>query len=183
MQKSDNKFIEILGRDRIALYFTCLKKCQGIEQMEKHHPEGDVLNHSLQCFHWACKEANDIDLVLAALLHDIGKIENSKGHEKIAIKWLRGVCTVKTLWLIEHHMRIWDLLLGQMKRKKKVEYLIGHCWLPELISLARWDKMARNPNKQIQLNKEYITERLSQCMENHFKLNQVKAQLKTGDPK
>lgn len=137
--------------------------------MEKHHPEGDVLNHSLQCFDWALRESTDIDLVLAALLHDIGKVEDSKGHEKISIKWLGGVCSVKTLWLIEHHMRIWNLLLGQMRRKKKVNELLGHCWLPELIQLARWDKMARNPNKQIEFNKYFVSESLNSCMEDHFR--------------
>lgn len=174
MQKTNYQFLEVLGNAELNLYFAYLEKCQGVEQMEKHHPEGDVLNHSLQCFQWALRESTDIDLVLAALLHDIGKIENFKGHEKIAIKWLGGICSVKTLWLIEHHMRIWNLLLGQMRRKKKVEYLIGHCWLPELISLARWDKMARNPNKQIQLNKDELTNRLNQCIQYHFSLNKEK---------
>lgn len=168
MQETDNKFIEVLGKDRLALYFAYLERCRGVTQMEIHHPEGDVLNHSLQCFHWACKESNDIDLVLSALLHDIGKIENSRGHEKITVKWLGGVCSVKTLWLIEHHMRIWNLLLGQMKRKKKVKDLADHCWLQDLILLARWDKMARNPNKHIEFNRGEITKHLNACMQGKF---------------
>lgn len=150
------------------MYFAYLEQCQGVKQMEKHHPEGDVFNHSLQCLCWALKESNDIDLVLAAMLHDIGKKENVKGHEQIAIKWLQGICSPKTTWLIKQHMRIWNLLLGQMKRQQKVKDLAGHCWLPELILLARWDKIARNPNRKIKYDKNNIIEWLGKCCEEHF---------------
>lgn len=167
MQKTDNQPIK-LDIDTVNLYFAYLERCKGVKQMEIHHPEGDVFNHSLQCLCWALRESNDIDLVLAAMLHDIGKIENSKGHEKIAVNWLRGICSVKTLWLIEQHMRIWYLILGEMRRRKKVRELTNHCWLPELIQLARWDKMARNSNKAMKYDKEDIMDRLNKCCEDHF---------------
>jgi predicted HD phosphohydrolase len=171
VQEVGDKFIKVLGNAELTLYFAYLEKCRGVKQMKNHHLEGDVLNHSLQCLDWALQESTDIDLVLAAMLHDIGKVNDSKGHEKIAIRWLNGVCSVKTLWLIEHHMRIQTLLLGQMKRKKKVRYLVEHCWLPELIMLTRWDKMARNPNKKTVFNKAFIAENLVRCMKDHFKQN------------
>lgn len=82
MQKTDNKFIEIIGKEQIDLYFSYLERCKDVKQMEKHHPEGDVLNHSLQCLCWAFKESYDIDLILAAMLHDIGKIDKAKGARK-----------------------------------------------------------------------------------------------------
>lgn len=169
MQKTDNKLIKVLGTDQLDLYFAYLERCKGVKQMEKHHPEGDVFNHSLQCLHWAFRESHDIDLILAAILHDIGKIENSKGHEKIAVKHLQGVCTVKTLWLIEQHMRIWNLILGQMKRRQKVLDLVNHPWLPELIQLARWDKLGRNPNKIMKYDRGDIINRLEKCCESHFR--------------
>lgn len=166
MQKTSKKFID---STHMGLYFDYLGRCRGVEQMEKHHPEGDVLNHSLQCLYMAFRESSDIDLVLAAMLHDIGKIENSKGHEKIAIDWLSNICSVKTLWLIHHHMRVWDLLLGRMKRKGKINELIGHAWLPELIHLARLDKMSRNQNKTMEIDKHDIATRINVCCVNHFK--------------
>lgn len=169
MQETNHKFIiDAIGKEQLNLCFSYLEQCKGVVQMEKHHPEGDVFNHSLQCLCWALRESDDIDLVLAAMLHDIGKVENSRGHEKIAIKWLSGICSVKTLWLIEHHMRIWDLLKGNMKRRSKINYLIEHCWLPELIQLARFDKLARNPAKQIKYDKDRLTNRLNKCCERHF---------------
>lgn len=171
MQESNLKTIDIFGQARLDLYFSYLEQCKGIKQMKKYHPEGDVFNHSLQCLHWALKESNDIDCIFAAMLHDIGKIEKSKGHEKIAVNWLRDVCSVKTLWMIEHHMRIWYLLLGDMKRRQKVNELAQHCWLPELIMLARWDKLARNPARKIKYDKQEIVSRMDKCINSHFILD------------
>jgi len=154
----------------MAPLFGFLEQCQGVDQTDKHHPEGDVFNHSLQVMSWAFKETIDIDLILAAMLHDIGKSENSLGHEKIAVEWLGSYVSVKTLWLIEHHMRIWHLLLGEMRRQKKILYLIEHPWLPELIFLARWDKLGRNPNKHIKYDRDKIIDRLNKCVEKRFEI-------------
>ncbi len=149
--------------------FDLLEKCKGVEQMDEHHPEGDVFVHSLQVLKWAFKESIDTDLILAAMLHDIGKVENSLGHDKIAVEMLTGLVSVKTLWLIENHMRIWYLILGEMKRWKKVQDLVHHPWLPEMILLARWDKMGRNPNiRNINYDKQNIMDRLNKCAEMHF---------------
>ena len=46
-----------------------LEKCESVEQNLNHHPEGNVLNHSLQVFKHAIRESNDFELILAALLH------------------------------------------------------------------------------------------------------------------
>ncbi len=150
------------------ILFDVLEGTQGIVQMDEHHPEGDVFNHSLQVLYWAFKETDDTDLILAAMLHDIGKAENSLGHDKIAIELLDGYVSVKTLWLIEHHMRIWYLVLGEMKRLGKVRYLVEHPWLPELIQLGRWDKLGRNPRRIIKYDRQYIKDRLNKCVERRY---------------
>lgn len=170
MQKTNNKLIDVIGKEHLDMYFAYLERCKGVEQMEKYHPEGDVFNHSLQCFYWALRESTDIDLVLAAMLHDIGKIQNSRGHENIAVIWLQGICSVKTLWIIKQHMRIWYLLEGEMRRQGKVKELINHCWLPELIMLARWDKLGRNPHRIIKYDKDNLIDRLNKCCEKHFEV-------------
>lgn len=153
----------------MAPLFGFLERCRGVEQLEEHHPEGDVFNHSLQVLWWAFRESNDVDLILAAMLHDVGKYENSLGHEKIAVDWLNEIASGKTLWLIEHHMRIWYLILGEMKKLSKVDYLINHPWLPELIQLARWDKIGRNPNRKIKYDRQKIIDNLNKCVGKHFR--------------
>jgi len=147
------------------ILFDVLEGTKGIEQKDEHHPEGDVFNHSLQVLYHGFRESNDTDLLLAAMLHDIGKAGNLLGHEKIAVEFLTGYVSIKTLWLIEHHMRIWYLTLGQMRKLSKVHYLINHPWIPELIYLARWDKMGRNPNRNIKYDRQTIKNKLNKCVE------------------
>ncbi len=148
--------------------FFFLERCKGVIQMEKYHPEGDVFVHTLQVLNWAFRETKDIDLILAAMLHDVGKFENSRGHEKIAVEWLQDYASVKTLWLVEHHMRVWYYLEGTMRKQSKCKYLMGHPWVVELFQLARWDNIGRNPKKNIKYNKEKIIEKLNKAVKfNH----------------
>jgi len=153
--------------------FELLEACEGVHQLKKWHPEGDVLLHSLQVLYCGFKENTDVDLLLAAMLHDIGKVENSLGHEDIGANMLTGLVSEKTLFLIRNHMRIWYLLLGDMKRICKVEYLLDHPWLKELLYLVRWDKMGRNPNRTIKYNKLDIVNRFERAAEKHFDDNTI----------
>ena len=148
--------------------FIFLEACQEVKQKAEHHPEGDVFLHSLQVLYWAFKESDDLDLILAAMLHDVGKLMKEEGHEQTACEMLEDYLSVKSLWLIEHHMRIWYLILGKMKRLGKVGYLIHHPWLPELILLARWDKLGRNPNKIIVYDREVILDKINKVVDKHF---------------
>ena len=70
----DKKFMEPL--------FNALERCVGIEQNNKYHPEKDVFNHSLQVLRLAFRETIDTDLILAAMLHDVGKADNKLGHKR-----------------------------------------------------------------------------------------------------
>jgi hypothetical protein len=94
--------------DRFAVYRVRLLPLDGIKQNPRFHPEGDALYHSLQVFHLA-REARpyDEEFLLAALLHDVGKAIDEKGHCTAGAEALRGAVTERTLWLIGHHM---DLL-------------------------------------------------------------------------
>ena len=148
--------------------FYYLETTKGIEQKEIHHPEGDVFTHSLQVLKWAFKETNDTDLILAAMMHDIGKVKNSLRHEKIAIELLKDYLSLKSLFIIEHHMRIWTMLLGEMRKLSKVKFLINHPWLPELILLARWDKLGRNPKMIVKYDKKFIINKLNEKAKLHF---------------
>ena len=96
-----------------------LERCRYVDQHPVYHPEGNVLNHSLQTFNAALKESNDYSCVLAALLHDVGKFENPLGHDNLACEWLADCVPRKTLWLIKNHMRIRYLLNGKMRRKRR----------------------------------------------------------------
>jgi len=66
------------------------------------------------------------------------------------------------------HYDPWYLIKGEMKKRSKVRELIEHPFLPELILLARWDHMGRNPNIKIEYDKEDIINRLNKCANKHF---------------
>ena len=82
-----NKFPKEL-RDRIF-------NLDKVDQRRDYHPEGDVLTHTKLVFNRLAKVTDDIDVLLAAIFHDIGKDCTTKinprtgklsaiGHEAIS---------------------------------------------------------------------------------------------------
>jgi hypothetical protein len=156
----------------LAPMFELLEQCRGVPQMEIHHPEGDVLNHSLQVMEWAFRESDSLDLIFAALFHDVGKTVVRKGHESESAKMMRPHATAKTLWLIENHMRFWYFVLGDMKKLSKVKSM--HVpWLGDLALLCRWDKLGRNPNKIVTFDRGKIVERLNRCVSKQYDFSEL----------
>jgi hypothetical protein len=91
--------------DRFELYRMLLQPLEGVKQSPKHHPEGDALYHSLQVFELARDERPyDEELLLAALLHDVGKAIDPADHVTAALQALEGTITDRTAFLIAHHM-------------------------------------------------------------------------------
>ncbi len=160
--------IKLFTEEIMNPLFDIFEKMQDVTQMDIYHPEGDVFNHSLQVLKWAFRETIDTDLILAAMLHDVGKIENSLGHDSIGAEMLDDLVSAKTQWLIKNHMRIWYFILGDMKKLSKVKELAEHPWLPELVFLARWDKKGRNPNALINYDRQGIMDILNKCIELKF---------------
>jgi len=146
--------------------FNILESCRRVKQDVKHHPEGDVFTHSVQALMLAMRETTDIDLIFAAMLHDVGKKVESHGHEKFSVEILQGLISDKTAWLIENHMRFWTFVLGDMKKLSKVTLLTENPWFSDLALLCRWDKMARNPNSVIDYDRIVIIERLKTYQQN-----------------
>lgn len=146
--------------ERFSPLFHALEKCKGVEQGEDNHPEGDVFVHSIQVLQWAFRESQDVDLILAALLHDVGKQVNTLGHDKYGVQMLQGHISPKTEWLIGQHMRVRWMLSGMMRKRSKVLELVSHVWLPDAVLLSRWDKMGRNPQAKITYDRVLIVDRL-----------------------
>ncbi len=91
--------------DPYLLYRMLLEPLEGVKQSPKHHPEGDALYHSLQVFELARETCPyDEELLLAALLHDVGKAIDPSDHVAAALQALEGSITERTEWLIAHHM-------------------------------------------------------------------------------
>jgi len=148
--------------EHLNFFFDAIEKTRGVMQQPLFHPEGDVFNHSLQSLHLALRETKDIDLIFAAMLHDVGKMIEGYGHEQHSIDILGDIISEKTRWLILNHMKVWYFLLGDMKKWGKVRSLVKNQWLPDLVHLARIDKMARrNTNQYVKnYNRHDLIERI-----------------------
>ncbi len=91
--------------DPYHIYRLLLLPLERVQQSPVHHPEGDVLYHSLQVFELA-KDARpyDEEFLLAALLHDVGKGIDRGDHVAAGLSALEGVVTERTQFFIAHHM-------------------------------------------------------------------------------
>jgi hypothetical protein len=96
---------EEAAADPYLLFRLLLLPLEKVQQSPQYHPEGDALYHSLQVFELA-KESRpyDVEFLLAALLHDIGKGIDPMDHVGAALSVLEGLITDRTRFLIEHHM-------------------------------------------------------------------------------
>jgi putative nucleotidyltransferase with HDIG domain len=136
-----------------------LHACKGVAQPADYHHEGDVWNHLLQCVR--SFRADDFsDVRLAALLHDIGKVETFSVKERIRFDEHAGVSAdlakkilkrleasnrriEKISWLIEHHMMMGAF--EEMSDERKAHWYF-HQWFPELLQVFWLDVAGTTPS-------------------------------------
>lgn len=135
--------------DRFTVYRSLLAPLAGIEQSRRHHPEGDVLYHSLQVFELACDHlAYDEEFLLAALLHDVGKGIDASDHVQAGLDALADSITPRTAWLIEHHMQAHAFREGTLGHKASRRIQASEDY-EELLTLSRCDQAGRVPGAQV----------------------------------
>lgn len=124
-------------------------------QDARYHPEGNVLTHSLLAFANALHRTHDIDIITAALFHDIGKVgrdfHTEHRHARESEILVRGVLNEKQTWLIKEHMRIGHYVRGEMKNPTKRLELELSTWFKDLLLLHTCDRDARTPQSAAQI--------------------------------
>jgi hypothetical protein len=129
--------------DRFQVYESLLLPLENVKQDPRWHPEGDALYHSLQVFDHACDDAPyDEELLLAALLHDVGKAIDPQDHAAAGLEALEGFITERTAWLIEHHME-GHLLLDRSIGARAKRRLQQSENFEDLLTLVRADRAGR----------------------------------------
>lgn len=89
---------------RYHYFLSLLLPLDRVQQDRVFHPEGDVLYHSLQVFELAREKFPwDEELLLAALLHDVGKGIDPLDHVNAGLLVLQDYISDRTRWLIENH--------------------------------------------------------------------------------
>ena len=135
--------------DSFQVYEALLLPLESVEQSPRSHPEGDALYHSLQVFDLA-RDAlpYDEELLLAALLHDVGKTFDPQDHVAAGLESLDGLITERTAWFIRFHteaMQIKDGTLGARalrRLKQSGDY-------DELVILGECDRQGRQPGVRV----------------------------------
>lgn len=170
----------------VRAFFEVLRGCKALEIImpnvaefpeisagpEKWHQEEDMWEHTMMTMEEMQKiESNDPDLLLMALVHDIGKVKNKDSdnhgkHPKEGIPLIEDMCerlkfgndrTQKLIDASRHHMRIHSTPMkahDRMGEKKVLDLVekLDHekgASLEELIKLCKADSRGRIPTQEI----------------------------------
>jgi hypothetical protein len=87
-----------------------LNRCATTLQSKTWHPEGDALTHIKIVFNRA-KRTGDINLMLAALFHDLGKADVTRKHPTMPDKWSAKMHELVSTRLVKKH-KDWIESLG-----------------------------------------------------------------------
>ncbi len=137
--------------DAYEHYQSLLRPLEKVEQNPAYHPEGDALFHSLQVFELARRAREyDQELLLAALLHDVGKAIDPSDHVAAGLEALEGTITDRTAWLIEHHMVAHEVRAGTIAFKAH-RRLMAHPDFEDLMLLEACDDGGRVPGLRVGL--------------------------------
>ena len=106
------------------------------------------LGHSLQAATRAQRAGEDDELVLAALLHDIGDVLAPANHSQVAAALLRPYVSERTWWIIHHHgvfqLHHYGATIGVDPDAR--ERYRGHPWFDDCAAFcANYDQVSFDP--------------------------------------
>ena len=141
LEKHEKKFIEGTGQ-RILKFINSLNYTLEGYQVSR-------LEHSLQTATRALNEKADDEMIVAALLHDIGDELSPLNHAEYAAAVLKPYVSEKTHWIVEKH-GIFQLYYyahhigGNRNEREKYK---GHKYYKDTIDFCEnWDQKSFDPN-------------------------------------
>ena len=170
-ERIGDEIVKILTEGRARRGFELLADCglldvllpevaalHGVEQSADHHPEGDVLTHTMLCLEKLEPGRHGEVMGLTVLLHDVAKPACAErrpdgritfhGHcergapiaEEICLRLRRSRETAERVaWLVEHHLH--HVQAPQM-RLAKLKRFLGLPHIEELLELTRIDTLS-----------------------------------------
>ena len=125
--------------DRLAEIVSVLAR---VRQDPVRHPEGDVLEHTLQDFDMVHRERPfDEELLTAALVHDVGRAVDQSAPVAAGLEAVGDLVTPRTRWLVENLAAAaanGDRTLGARARHR----LAAHPDFLDVLLLAECDRRA-----------------------------------------
>ena len=108
----------------------------------------DRLEHSLQSATRACRDGADEEMVVAALLHDIGDLLATHNHSEMAAAVLRPYVTERTYWVVRQHGLFQTYYYAHHMggdRNARDRY-IDHQWYQDAVDFCHlWDQSSFDP--------------------------------------
>ena len=107
------------------------------------------LEHSLQSATRAERDGADIEMIVAALIHDLGDDLAPMNHSQLAAAIIRPYVREEVTWIIEHHGVFQMFYYGDAAgvNKDERERYRGHKWFDSCERFCRdWDQMAFDPD-------------------------------------
>lgn len=133
----------------LDILFPEISVLQFVEQNPEYHPEGNVFNHTMNVIDWLPLENRTIQLQLAGLYHDSGKLYGSVKHEIRSVEIVqeefpKKLTNNKDLInsvsnLVGHHMQLY----GGKVTRGRVKRLAAKTDLSTLLQLHAADKFSR----------------------------------------
>ena len=141
LEKHEKKFVEKTP-SRILKYMGSLTSTLEGYQVSR-------LEHSLQTATRALRDKADDEMIVAALLHDIGDELAPLNHSEYAAAILKPYVTETTHWIIEKHgefqMYYYAHHLGGNKNQR--EKYKGHKYYQDTVNFCEdWDQKSFDPN-------------------------------------
>ena len=141
LEKYEKKFIEGTA-DRLINFMSNLSNTLDGYQITR-------LEHSLQTATRALNDKADDEMIVAALLHDIGDELAPLNHSEYAAAVLKPYVSEKTHWIVEKHgvfqLYYYAHHLGQDKNER--EKYKGHKYYEDTIKFCEnWDQKSFDPN-------------------------------------
>ncbi|MFH0892156.1 MAG: HD domain-containing protein [Candidatus Falkowbacteria bacterium] len=178
------KFIEIMDETGgLDVVLPEVARLKGITQSPEHHREGDVFRHTMMVLRNLPPDTS-FKVKLAAICHDLGKIEtwkknedggvSFKGHnrqsavltERLADRFrLKKNLKEDVLWLVQNHMEpILDNVRSMKNSTLEKKFLKSDDLTDDLITLARADSLGSIPEKGAPgtENVDYFAARISE---------------------
>lgn len=119
----------------------------------------DRLQHSLQTATRAYKNNASEEMVIAALIHDIGDNLAAYNHASFAAALIQPYVTEKTYWIVKHHdifqgYYYWDVLGLDKNSRDKFK---GHPYFDECDYFCReWDRPSFDPDYETMPLEDFI---------------------------
>ena len=109
----------------------------------------DRLEHSLQSATRAENDGADIEMIIGALIHDLGDDLAPHNHSQLAATIIRPYVRAEVTWVIEHHGIFQLYYFGEAEGvdKNARDRYAGHKWFESCDRFCgRWDQMSFDPD-------------------------------------